>query len=89
MPAHGSAAAGKSSRPRSGNRAPLAGCGGNGRAIRRLAARIGPDIALLRRDELPAGAALTGLLGNAVSLAGPLLGTYLIDISAAQPCSGC
>jgi hypothetical protein len=33
---------------------------------------------LIRRDELPAAAALTGLLGNAVSLAGPLLGGVAI-----------
>jgi MFS family permease len=33
---------------------------------------------LVRRDELPAAAALTGLLGNAVSLAGPLLGGVAI-----------
>jgi len=35
---------------------------------------------LLRRDQLPAAAALTGLLGNAVSLAGPLLGGFLIRL---------
>jgi MFS family permease len=35
---------------------------------------------LVRRDELPAAAALTGLLGNAVSLAGPLLGGFLITL---------
>jgi MFS family permease len=33
---------------------------------------------LVHRDELPAAAALTGLLGNAASLAGPLLGGFLI-----------
>jgi MFS family permease len=35
---------------------------------------------LVRRDELPAAAALTGLLGNAASLAGPLLGGFLIKL---------
>ncbi len=35
---------------------------------------------LVRRDELPAAAALTGLLGNAASLAGPLLGGLLIKL---------
>jgi MFS family permease len=34
--------------------------------------------ALVRRAELPGAAALTGLLGNAVSLAGPLLGGVAI-----------
>jgi MFS family permease len=33
---------------------------------------------LVRHDELPTAAALTGLLGNAASLAGPLLGGFLI-----------
>jgi MFS family permease len=35
---------------------------------------------LVRRDELPAAAALTGLLGNAATLAGPLLGGLLIKL---------
>ena len=35
---------------------------------------------LVRRDELPAAAALTGLLGTAATLAGPLLGGLLIKL---------
>ncbi len=35
---------------------------------------------LVRRDELAAAAALAGLLGNTVNLAGPLLGGFLIKL---------